>query len=344
MTEIPNNNESNTDILRVLTREGVLIHVSVRYWRAAKRLKAEDLGLDPNKVSQRLVSLGQKRLLPKEAIAPLALVEGRAHALIEASTFPFLGGIGHFLPNGKLAQVRQRLHELEGEFEQAKRQFLDRYADHRTEAIREWESMAVDLTDDPERLVEVIRQSFPVRDKIEEKFAFNVHLFQVAVPEELSAQLVTFSEQTEVVSARAQAAREASREIQSSVESFVGECVFTLRQETAQLCGEMLASISSGKIGGVHQKTLNRLTRFIDEFKTLNFVNDRELEERLDTVRQELLSQSADHYRQNPAATRSLQEGLTQLRDHARDLAQQDARELVDRFGQLGHRKLQMAS
>ena len=102
-------NPSNTDILDVLTREGVLINVSVRYPRFHKKLNPADLGLNPEQVSDRLMSLGHKRLLPKEALAALALCESRAHSTIDQSTFPFLGGIGHFLPNAKLEEVRQRL-------------------------------------------------------------------------------------------------------------------------------------------------------------------------------------------------------------------------------------------
>jgi len=45
-------------LLDALTREGVLITVSVRYWRATKKLTAEDLGLDPESVESRLISLG----------------------------------------------------------------------------------------------------------------------------------------------------------------------------------------------------------------------------------------------------------------------------------------------
>src|SRR5688500_770486 len=71
------------NLLDVLTREGVLINVSVRYWRGCKKLRPEDLGLQADAVSDRLISLGHKRLLPKSATAALALIEGRAHALID---------------------------------------------------------------------------------------------------------------------------------------------------------------------------------------------------------------------------------------------------------------------
>ena len=90
--------ELNSNLLDVLTREGVLINVSVRFWRGCKKLKPEDLGLDAQDVSDRLISLGHKRLLPKEATSNLSLIEGRAHALIEANTFPFLNGLKPFPP------------------------------------------------------------------------------------------------------------------------------------------------------------------------------------------------------------------------------------------------------
>jgi hypothetical protein len=79
-------------------------------------------------VSDRLISLGHKRLLPKEATAALALVEGRAHALVESCSFPFLNGLAHFLPNTKLEEVTAKLKGLEEEFWKAKAEFIQRYA------------------------------------------------------------------------------------------------------------------------------------------------------------------------------------------------------------------------
>ena len=63
---------SENNLLSVLTHEGVLVNVSVRYWRAAKKLRAEDLGLDPDDVTDRMISLGHKKLLPREALEALA--------------------------------------------------------------------------------------------------------------------------------------------------------------------------------------------------------------------------------------------------------------------------------
>jgi hypothetical protein len=333
---------SNTQLLDVLTREGVLINVSVRYWRGCKKLRPEDIGLSTDNISDRLISLGHKRLLPKDATADLALIEGRAHALIDGNTFPFLNGLGHFLPNARLSDVTGKLETLEREFWEAKEEFTREYAAHRAAALAEWRRTAEKLVSDPERLVATIESAFPA--SLEKHFGFDVQLFQIAVPERLSVDLIAMAEQKQIVSARQEAARQASAKIHRDAESFVADCVASLREQTAVLCEEMLQSISSGKTDGVHQKTLNRLIHFIEQFKTLNFANDTVMEQQLEQVRKELLSRTAEEYRDSQHAQRKLRQGLSALAVKARELAQADATELVERFGQMGRRKITLAA
>jgi len=333
----------NNSLLSVLTREGVLLNVSVRYWRGCKKLKPEDIGLDPDNVSDRLISLGHKRLLPKEAIAGLALIEGRAHALVEAHSFPFLNGLAHFLPNTKLEEVTGKLRDLETEFWKAKTEFIQRYAKLRESAAKEWRDMARKLVQDPDRVVANIEESFPAPARMDRFFGFEVQLFQIAVPERLGLDLVTVAEQQQLMQARQQAAQQAARQIHQGVERFVTDCVAALREQTAQLCQEMLQSISTSQTG-VHQKTLNRLVNFIEQFKQMNFVNDTEMEQRLEQVRKDLLTRSAEEYRDSASARAKLVNGLSRLRDQARQMAQANAVDLVERFGEIGRRKFNLAA
>jgi hypothetical protein len=174
-------------------------------------------------------------------------------------------------------------------------------------------------------------------------FSFDVQLFQICLPQKLSLDLIDLADQQEIAKARQQAAQEASAKVKAGVESFVADCVASLREQTAQLCQEMLHSINSSETG-VHQKTLNRLVRFIDQFKQMNFVNDREMERQLEQVRRELLSKTAEEYRDSKTARNRLVQGLSQLANQAQHLAQQDATELVQRFGELGKRKFHLAA
>lgn len=333
----------NTQLLDALTREGVLINVTVRYWRATKKLKPEDLGLNPDNVTDRLIHLGHKRLLPREKLEAFGLIESRAHSLIEGNTFPFLNGLGHFLPNAKLAEVTSKLESLRSQYREATTGFMARYGELREQAVAEWREAAVRLVTDPERLVAVIEASFPHADKMQRSFGFEVQLFQVKAPESLDLTLVSESQQQEIIEARDKAAREASEQIHQGAQTFLADCVASLREQTATLCEEMLQSMRSGKTG-VHQKTLNRLIRFIDQFKQLNFVGDQQMESQLDRVRQEFLSRTAEHYRDDSSARNRLQQGLQGLADQARELARQDSKELVERFGAMGHRRFHLAA
>ena len=153
-------------------------------------------------------------------------------------------------------------------------------------------------------------------------FEFSTQLFQIRLPEKLDLEMVDAAQQQRVIEARDQAAREAGGRIQRGVENFVSDCVATLRQQTAELCGQMLESMTSGKTG-VHQKTLNRLVRFIDEFKKLNFAGDQEMETRLEHVRREFLHRTAEEYRDNEFARTKLQQGLQTLATTARQSAEQ---------------------
>ena len=143
----------------------------------------------------------------------------------------------------------------------------------------------------------------------------------------------------EIADDRRRIAEDASRRLQSDLDGFIRESVASLRDETARLATEVLATID-GSENGVHQRTLNRLTTFIDSFRTLNFAGDQQLEQTLERFRRELLGRSAEDYRANSGAMTNLTDGLSRLRESAVQLARSDAREVVSRFGQQGGRKL----
>ncbi len=202
-----------------------------------------------------------------------------------------------------------------------------------------WGCLRLDV--DETKLLATIDAAFPVPEAMPRHFGFAVSMFQVTVPDVPQADLIELGTQQELVAARERAAREAQQMIRTGCQDFVAECVATMRQQTAQLCDEMLSTINGS--GSVHQKTLNRLVSFIDTFKDMNFANDAQMSEQLDRVRKEFLGRNAAAYRDNTQAHDRLVTGLSALRDHARTLATADAQDLVASFGKLGSRKLQVA-
>jgi hypothetical protein len=64
----------------------------------------------------------------------------------------------------------------------------------------------------------------------------------------------------------------------------------------------------------------------------------------LERFRQELLNRSAEDYRNDATALRSLTDGLNRLRETAVAMTRTEAREVLTRFGQMGGRMLAAAS
>lgn len=338
-----NNSSQNQTLLDGICRRGVLVSTSVRYWRGCKRLNAEDLGLDPAHVSERLIQLGHKRLIPRDALSAFALIESRVQSTVESSSFPFLGGIGRFVPNARLGELTDRIDKLRDEFREATLDFVAGYSPLRDQAMVEWREAAQHLNGSAERLIHTIEQSFPPAGDIAKRFAFETRLFQIAAPDSIRLEVAEGMEQMEVAEDRRRIADDASRRLQADLDGFIRESVASLREETARLASEVLATID-GSENGVHQRTLNRLTVFIESFRTLNFAGDQQLEHTLERFRRDLLTRSAEDYRNNSGAMTNLTEGLTRLRQTAVQLAASDAREVVSRFGQMGSRRLAAVS
>lgn len=326
-------------LLDGICKKGVLVSTSVRFWRGCKRLKPEDLGLDPALVSKRLIALGQKRLIPKDALSDFALIESRTHGMIDAASFPFLGGIARFVPNPRLAEVTNRLEELRGEFLEATDRFAENYSQLRDKAMAEWREAAYQLPGSTEHLIATIEQSFPAAGSIAKRFSYETQMFQIAAPDGLRLEIANGIEEYEASESRQRIAEQATQRLQSELDGFIRESVTSLRQETARLASDVLATID-GSEKGVHQRTLNRLSSFIDSFRTLNFSGDQQLENTLESFRRNLLNRSAEDYRNDAGAMTGLTDGLNRLRETAVQLAREDASAIVSRFGQVGQRRL----
>jgi hypothetical protein len=257
------NPTSQSALLDAVCRRGVLVATSVRYWRGCKKLSPEDLGLDPAHLSDRLIQLGHKRLVPREALQPFALIESRVQATVESASFPFLGGIGRFVPNPRLGELKEKLDKLHEEFRDATLDFVAGYGPLREAALAEWREAARHLNGDAGRLLATIEQSFPPAGEIARRFAFEVRLFQIAAPEGIRLEVAKGVAQMEAADDRRRIAVEATRRLQADLDGFVRESVASLREETARLAGEVLATIN-GSDNGVHQRTLNRLSSFIE--------------------------------------------------------------------------------
>lgn len=97
-----------------LMREGVLVSITIRRWRARKRLSMADLGLPTNLHLEAaiadLLELGDKLLLPKDLIKDLNAAESAIRKHTERATTPTYWG--RFIPAASYTAWKSRHEEL----------------------------------------------------------------------------------------------------------------------------------------------------------------------------------------------------------------------------------------
>lgn len=119
-----------------LMREGVVIKLHVRRWRAKCRLDADDLGLpkEDDDLIGDLLELGDKRLLPLDLAKQLEAIESAGRKALERNGYATYWGV--FVPATNFAQ-------WQAENETHKR----RYFEAREQIVSEYDSILAQLTD-----------------------------------------------------------------------------------------------------------------------------------------------------------------------------------------------------
>jgi hypothetical protein len=336
-------NDPASEMLKILNNEGVLFKLKVRMPRFKVKLTEEDIGL--KKVDSRFIRLGHKRLLQPEVLKEIQSIEGKANAVIEANSYEFMGGAGRFVPNTKLEVVIDTLEKLRIEFSTKVTKFCNNYLQHKESAIADWYSVAEhDLMMAPQDISEFLERislQFPKLEGLYNKFTMEWFSWEVAMPSAATIKIADLSEKKAVAKAREEARKKAVANIESTVKSFLSEVTITLRNGTEELCNEVLKSMdSSSTKAGIHQKTLDRLCKWVENFKQMDIVGDKSFQQILEHFRNEILTKKASSFQGDKQALEELKKNIKELADAARKLTEEDMQEIQQGFLKSGQRKI----
>lgn len=143
-----------------------------------KKLKPQDLGLNEDEIpSSDLITLGNKRLIPKEEIDKLVKIRHRAYKAIEGRSLKFT--FGSFVPKSQIEDLDEVLNSLKIEFETAVNDMGSRYDELRQSMMNRWNEEMISVADkngkDEEFIFAVmsrIENAFKPWDQVRKKFDF----------------------------------------------------------------------------------------------------------------------------------------------------------------------------
>ena len=229
-----------------------VVDLEIRLWTARKKLTVADLKLaDGSELPpEKLASLGSKRVMNPEALAPFARLKRRAERESLAVGTRFIGG--YAVPKEKVGHLMSVLASIREEYLKAKDDFLAEY----NQTVEAW------IKDNP-GWEDAIRRSVESEQYVREQLQFSIRVFQVQPVEGHKDGL-----EQEMGGLAAQLRREVAQQIKTAWESsFEGrisvgqKALRPIRSALEKAKGLMFLDGGLGPIIESVEKTLSGLPR-----------------------------------------------------------------------------------
>lgn len=292
-----------------LFRDGVLMDIDIAFWAGLARNSRQDVGLDANApLPGFVVGLGTKRLIPEAYVRTWRSAANRARYALEQSSFRFPVGGARFVPTAALAMVERVLTEIREEFEEGVRAFLDRYEAERDAYLAQY----------PEHR-DRLEACYPPRKVVESRFGFTWQVYAVSVPEPRvgagSRQAVRSLEH----SAQAIALDRYRHQLQERLDGFLDQVVASLRAEVVEATTAIIRRVEAGEV--VTEKSLGRIRRLVERYRTLDFIGDSGVQAALDRALRVIGSSSAREISDDTGLRQAVREAVGSLRQAAAEIS-----------------------
>ena len=274
-----------------LMKEGVIVQLHIRRWRAEHALSLEDLGIEAEGKEEQafwseFMSLGQKRLLPARYLRALASVDSAARACLERYSFATYWG--RFVPVSSYATWKKANEEYLDRYLELARTIVDNYDELVAETIVAYRAGAraayarlVKLGARPrvseeafvERLEREVRAMIRSRSEVRAGFAYETDLSYIPLPSLLAGDL---AERERIDLERQRAQDEYTRENdkrwaekmvtdhalaqrKAELEAMNRDIVASLRQQKEEQVDEFLKGVVAQLRGQVYEVVLTAL-------------------------------------------------------------------------------------
>jgi len=303
-----------------LFQDGKLVCVSIGMWGMSYSLTEGDIKLD-NKLPD-VIKLGKKMLIKPEVYNKFKSLQGRARNYLYGNShrLPTVPQ-SHFVSKKMFLAVYKELEKYKNEFYALVDEFVEKYEDYKKEAI--------DFYKNNSKLVDVgaLDTLYPSKEDVRTKFYFEIISYEIAMPTEFAA--VDVHKEID----RERAADQAKQEEQAKyadiyqeqldnhlgkINTFVADVVAELRGKVVEHCTVVVDKLKKKEVAS--EASVKTLLQHISEFRTLNFVEDTKINNKLNEIETLLTKDSA---------VQDDKEAAVVLRTHLEDLIK-EAEDLSD--------------
>jgi hypothetical protein len=299
-------------------QDGKLVNVHIGMWGMSHNLEESDIKLD-NKLPDE-IKLGKKMLIKTAVFKKFKNIEQKIRKYLYSNSFDFpLVPQAHFVPKSRYIEVYSQLVKLREEFMAMANEFVEKYDDYKKEALEFYQQHKDTVNVDLEKY-------YPSAQHVREKFYMNIISFEIALPTEFKEVNLQDEIDREIINDQARRTAyesyktEYSKQLSThmaTINDFVGDVVNTLRSKVIEHCSAALAKI--GKKEVVSDASIRTLLKHIQEFREMNFVDDKVVENKLNEV--ERLLQKDHDFETDKDAIALLTQHLTSVVKEAENIS-----------------------
>ena len=279
----------NENVLDNLFVKGVCVDLTIKSWQARKNAKAhfKALGIDASAWQNNVLTGTQIKFIDDDTRRSFQEHEARARQWINVNSYSFLGKDGiRFVPYTALDHLlhgtenKDGLKKMQEKFKSAVKSFLGNFDEIRNQYINNMAALN-------EKYRSILEENYPNKSEVEAKFTFDIRFFEVKIPKgEDETDEVSFDEAVGTAAARQEVAKEMKEQLQKEAIDFVSKSAAELRGYVHSALNKFEIQLKSGKT--IRSTSLDAIRHAVQQFKVLNFVDDKEVQKMLDDFHQQL--------------------------------------------------------
>ncbi|KPK66793.1 MAG: hypothetical protein AMS21_01165 [Gemmatimonas sp. SG8_38_2] len=322
---------------------GMLCGLHVGYWTAQKKLQPEDLGLSGEDVPKDLISLGRRRLMPKEALDDFKRLEGYGRRVLDKHGHKFIRSItARFIPASRIEKVDEELLDLKRNgvpdakpplpsFYAIVEEYEAMFNQRRSEMLEKWHQQLRKIADEKDlddsfisETLSRIDSFYPTRDEAVACFSFQWDWYNVQFPNGES-----FSIGAEQQESRRKICERYETLFKRQMEGFIESVISEYRHAAAELATKWAEELENGK--KIHHKRILELRNFLKDFSDMNFAHDYVLSDRLADL-EAMLPNSAAELNGDETARDRIRDAMGRIRDVTSEIGDRSAGSIAAQF------------
>jgi len=304
----------NRDWALALMTQGVIVNLTIAFWRANGPLNYDELGIvfkdkESKDFMKRYVRLGTEKLLPQQVISDIASIEFKARQCLNSYSFNTIWG--KFVPYSAFPEWKKKNEKIKEEFLNLAVQLGNKYDEILEEVKTEYKKMGRDVwfrlypndkKEPPESFLEnftsKIINKIPPREKIVASFKYDMIYLVIPMPslieEDISkSEKIRLDREKDFISHNLELetkrliAEDYRKRKTELIDGFLEATVHEVRHYISRFCDDIALAIRNND-REVNKPQIKRIRKMIDQFRNLNFYNDKDIDDLLTELDQEV--------------------------------------------------------